>query len=170
MYLVGIRGLRCLFKSIVALRAASEISRILGNNDKSQQYNVRVLPPFIIEANLIHISAAVYRHLVPGTVADDRARIGPNSLHAFLRKQHIVSVVFAVTDDSEVAISWGLLYNLYADRLLNFNMFPLSVYETREFSSAMGARRLCYLSSNHSMNRNQVVRTQTFQLRNPIGQ
>jgi len=27
---------------------------------------------------------------------------------------------------------WGLLYNLYADRLLGFNMFPQSVYETRE--------------------------------------
>ena len=70
---------------------------MLGDNDKSQQYNVRILSPFIIEANLIHISAAVYRHFVPGTVAENRARIGPISLHAFLRKQHIVSVVFAVT-------------------------------------------------------------------------
>lgn len=31
-----------------------------------------------------------------------------------------------------MAIRWGLLYNLYADRLLGFNMFPQSVYETRE--------------------------------------
>ena len=34
--------------------------------------------------------------------------------------------------DSDAAIRWGLLYNLYADRLLGFNMFPQSVYETRE--------------------------------------
>ncbi|KAF9790927.1 hypothetical protein BJ322DRAFT_417052 [Thelephora terrestris] len=27
--------------------------------------------------------------------------------------------------------SWGLLYNLYADRLLGFNMFPQSVYDTQ---------------------------------------
>ena len=37
--------------------------------------------------------------------------------------------------DSEITIRWGLLYNLYADRLLGFNMFPQSVYETREFVS-----------------------------------
>ena len=100
MCLVGILSLRCLtysFKSIVALRAASEIFQMLGDNDKSKQYNVRPLSSFIVETNLIRISVPVYRHLVPGTVADDRARIGPNSLHAFLRKQHIVSVVFAVT-------------------------------------------------------------------------
>ena len=37
--------------------------------------------------------------------------------------------------DSDITVRWGLLYNLYADRLLGFNMFPQSVYETREFSS-----------------------------------
>ena len=100
MYLVGILSLRRLsnpFKSIVALRAASEIFQMLGNNDKSQQYNVRLLSPFIIEANLIYISAAVYRHLIPGAVAENRARIGSISLHAFLWKQHFVSVAFALT-------------------------------------------------------------------------
>ena len=70
---------------------------MLGNNDKSQQYNVRLLSPFIIEANLIYISAAVYRHLIPGAVAENRARIGSISLHAFLWKQHFVSVAFALT-------------------------------------------------------------------------
>ena len=35
--------------------------------------------------------------------------------------------------DSDVFTRWGLLYSLYADRLLEFNMFPQSVYETREF-------------------------------------
>ena len=35
--------------------------------------------------------------------------------------------------NSDVAIRWSLLYNLYADRLLGFNMFPQSVYEIREF-------------------------------------
>ena len=37
--------------------------------------------------------------------------------------------------DSDVITRWGLLYNLYADRLLGFNMFPQSVYDTREFLS-----------------------------------
>ena len=32
----------------------------------------------------------------------------------------------------KVIVRWGLLYNLYADRLLGFNMFPQAVYETRE--------------------------------------
>ena len=70
---------------------------MLGDNDKSKQYNVRPLSSFIVEISLIRISVAVYRHLVPGTMADNRTRVGPISLHAFLRKQHIVSVVFVVT-------------------------------------------------------------------------
>ena len=98
MCLVGIPSLRCLtysFKSIVALRAASEIFQILGDNDKSKQYNVRPLSSFIVETNLIRISVPVYRHLVPGTMAENGALIGPVSLYAFLRKQYIVSVAFS---------------------------------------------------------------------------
>ena len=130
--LVSIRSLRYLFKSIVALRAASEIFQILGDNDKSQEYNVRLLSSFIVEAHLIRVPAAVYRQLTPGTMAENGARVGPVSLYAFLRKQHFVSVTCAViVMILRVAISWGLLYNLYADRLLDFDMFPLSVYETR---------------------------------------
>ena len=52
---------------------------------------------------------------------------------------------------SDAAIRWGLLYNLYADRLLGFNMFPQSVYETREFSSCFVRGVLCQLVSNSSM-------------------
>ena len=36
---------------------------------------------------------------------------------------------------SDVTVRWGLMYNLYADRLLGFNMFPQSVYEARKSSS-----------------------------------
>ena len=42
--------------------------------------------------------------------------------------------------DAYVAIRWGLLYNLYADRLLGFNMFPESVYDIRR----------CYFLSLHT--------------------
>ena len=53
--------------------------------------------------------------------------------------------------NSDVTVRWGLLYNLYADRLLGFNMFPQSVYETREFSSCFVRGVLCQLVSNSSM-------------------
>jgi len=33
----------------------------------------------------------------------------------------------------DVTVRWSLLYNLHADRLPGLNMFPQSVYETREF-------------------------------------
>jgi len=83
-------------KSIIALRAASEIFQILGNNDKSQQY---------------------------GSVAT-----------SFLQQWQSVALS---QDKSHYTLSyrndqsWTLLYNLYPDRLLGFNMFPTSVYQTQ---------------------------------------
>jgi len=83
-------------KSIVALRAASVIFQILGDNDKSQQYN--------------------------------------STASSFLGQWQKIALA---SDQSHYTLSygnntsWGLLYNLYADRLLNFNMFPLFVYETQ---------------------------------------
>jgi hypothetical protein len=50
---------------------------------------------------------------------------------------------------SDVTARWGLLYNLYPDRLLGFNMFPQSVYETREFFLVHIV--LCQLDSNRPM-------------------
>ena len=35
----------------------------------------------------------------------------------------------------DMIIKWGLLYNLFADRLLGFNVFPQSVYDLRKFFS-----------------------------------
>ncbi|KAF9782928.1 hypothetical protein BJ322DRAFT_182840 [Thelephora terrestris] len=83
-------------KSIVALRAASEIFQILGDNEKSQLYN--------------------------------------STASSFLEKWLKIAVS---SDGSHYTLSygsnpyWATLYNLYADRLLGFNMFPLSVYETQ---------------------------------------
>lgn len=34
---------------------------------------------------------------------------------------------------SDPYVRWGLLYNLYADKLLGFNMFPQSVYDIRKY-------------------------------------
>ena len=34
--------------------------------------------------------------------------------------------------DTMMVYSWGLSYNLYADKLLGTNVFPNSVYEMRE--------------------------------------
>jgi hypothetical protein len=42
-----------------------------------------------------------------------------------------ISTTFSVPDC--VTARWGLLYNLYSDLLLGFNMFPQFVYETREY-------------------------------------
>lgn len=83
-------------KSIVALKAASEIFQILGNNEKSQQYN--------------------------------------NAATSFLSQWQTAALS---SDKSHYTLSygdngsWGLLYNLFADRLLGFNMFPQSVYDTQ---------------------------------------
>ena len=76
------------------------------------------------------------------------------------------------SDDSEgSSISWGLLCdNLYADRLLNFNMFPQSVYEMREFYSGLVHVDRGYLVFKLLDHRNQVVHTQAFRLWNSIGQ
>ncbi|KAF9782924.1 hypothetical protein BJ322DRAFT_182136 [Thelephora terrestris] len=83
-------------KSIVALKAASEIFQILGNNDKSQQYN-SVATSFLQQWQAIAISSDKSHYTLS---------YGDNP-------------------------SWGLLYNLYADLLLGFGMFPQSVYQTQ---------------------------------------
>jgi len=83
-------------KSIVAIKAASEIFQILGDTDKSQQYS--------------------------------------NTANSYLQTWQNVALS---SDKSHYTLSygnnpsWGLLYNLYADRLLGFNMFPQTVYETQ---------------------------------------
>ena len=66
--------------------------------------------------------------------------------------------------DSNQIIRWGLLYNLYADRLLGFNMFPQSVYEIRQFL-LKGTVTTCLIN-----NRNKMVFNQNQQFRNPAGQ
>ena len=43
-----------IFKSIVAIKAASEIFRILGDTAKSQQYNVR-RPTFLCDRNEVDL-------------------------------------------------------------------------------------------------------------------
>ena len=71
--------------------------------------------------------------------------------------------------DSNVPIRWGLLYNLYADRLLGFNMFPQSVYETREFDFSV----LCSPMStrpNRITDRDEMVFNQNQRIRNSSGQ
>jgi len=73
-------------------------------------------------------------YLLSGAMAERRALVGQVSLYSFVWVQPIVSVAGVTAVCSDVNIRWGLLYNLYADRLLGFNMFPQSVYETREFS------------------------------------
>ncbi|KAF9653386.1 DUF1793-domain-containing protein [Thelephora ganbajun] len=83
-------------KSIVALKAASEIFQILGDNSKSKQYD-NVAASFLGQWQSVALSSD---------------------------KSHYT---LSYGNDS----SWGLLYNLYADRLLGFNMFPQSVYETQ---------------------------------------
>jgi len=85
-----------LSKSIVALRAASEIFQILGNSDKSQQYG-SVATSFLQQWQTLALSSDKSHYTLS---------YGDNP-------------------------SWGQLYNLYADLLLGFNMFPLSVYETQ---------------------------------------
>ena len=63
--------------------------------------------------------------------------------------------------DSDVTARWGLLYNLYADRLLGFNMFPQSVYETREFSSCFIQRGPVSTRLEPLDDRDKVVFNQT---------
>ena len=68
-------------------------------------------------------------------MAKPRALFRQDSLHSFLWGQPIVSTARGLEVTSVVSdciVRWGLLYNLYADRLLGFNMFPQSVYDTRE--------------------------------------
>jgi len=68
--------------------------------------------------------------------------------------------------DPNATIRWGLLYNLYADRLLGFNMFPQSVYETREFVLFCKASR----QLGKSDDRNKLVFDQNQRVWNPAGQ
>ena len=63
-------------------------------------------------------------------------------------------------------IRWGLLYNLYTDRLLGFNMFPPFVYETREFLCTRTVSPQFKLLND----RNKMVYKQDVQIWNPIGQ
>ena len=122
-------------QSIVALKAASEIFRILGNDVKSKNFDVRCL--FLLyDRDVVEAAVAEYCHLVPGAMAERRALVGQVSLYPLLRKQSIVSIAqgnAVILTILTWLIRWSLLYNLYADRLLGFNMFPKSVYDTREF-------------------------------------
>ena len=79
------------FKSIIALKAASEIFRILGDNEKTQQFEVRrlVLPD---HRKVVKVPATERCHLVPGTMAGYRTLIGQVSLHPSVWEQPIVSV------------------------------------------------------------------------------
>jgi len=83
-------------KSIVALKAASEIFQILGDTNRSQHYS-SVATSFLGQWQSLALSSDKSHYTLS---------YGNNS-------------------------SWGLLYNLYADRLLGFNMFPSSVCETQ---------------------------------------
>jgi hypothetical protein len=79
------------FKSIIALKAASEIFRILGDNEKTQQFGVRRLV-LVYHRKVIKVPAAERCHLVPGAMAGCRALVGQVSLYPLVWKQPIVSV------------------------------------------------------------------------------
>jgi hypothetical protein len=77
-------------KSIVALKAAAEIFNILGDSDKSQQYNVRSPIPSS-RSRMLSMSAAERRHFIPATMANRRALFRQVSLHSLIWGQPVVS-------------------------------------------------------------------------------
>ena len=110
-------------------------------------------------------ATAECRDLIPATMAKRRPIFGQVSLHSFIWGQPIVSTTGGFVCGSNVKyIRWGLLYNLYADRLLGFNMFPQSVYDIRE-------PRLVHLSYGFKPfnDRDKILCNQTLPLRNPVG-
>jgi len=78
------------FQSIVAIKAASEIFRILGDNDKSTQYNVRYL--VLYRRCVVNMSTTEFCHLLPGTMAESCALAGQDPLYPFVWGHLIVSV------------------------------------------------------------------------------
>ena len=87
----SLRSLSHLFKSIIALKAASEIFRILGDDEKTQQFGVRRLV-LIYYRKVVKVCGAERCYLVPGAMAGCRALVGQVSLHPFVWEQPIVSV------------------------------------------------------------------------------
>jgi hypothetical protein len=52
--------------------------------------------------------------------------------------------------------SWGLSYNLYADKLLRLNLFPASVYSMRKYTTSSSCRRILIVLPS-AMGRNRLV-------------
>lgn len=125
-------------KSIVALKAASEIFQILGDNDKSQQYNVRrpIPRPRRSADNTKYVfRRASQHHSCNNGKQSHSLRTRLTTLFRMGTTRREYRRGGGIRDDlrgPDATIRWGLLYNLYADRLLGFDMFPQSVYDTRE--------------------------------------
>ena len=71
---------------------------------------------------------------------------------------------------SDAAARWSQLYNLYADRLLGFNMFPQSVYDIREFLLCPVLLGPASARVNPFDYRDKVVCGQYRRIRDPVGQ
>jgi hypothetical protein len=141
-------------KSIVALKAASEIFLILGDTNRSQHYDVGHLILLYRGCGLICPLQSVATSFLTQwqTVA-----LSLDKSHYTLSYRNDPSYVSSESADFhgfDVTVRWSLLYNLYADRLLGLNVFPPSVYQTREFFCA----RTVLLRFKHLNHRDEVVR------------
>ncbi|KAI0650358.1 DUF1793-domain-containing protein [Trametes meyenii] len=93
-------------KGIIGIKAMSEIAALAGDSEKSTDYNSTALQfaqkwqKLAMSSDGTHLTLAVDSPLVH---------------HA--------------TAQTDASHSWGIAYNLYADRLLGLNLIPNSVYD-----------------------------------------
>ncbi len=108
-------------KGIVGIAAMAEMSDFMGNAGDSQQYNVCQLQPYfvgvlLIFVNLKQANASSYIKLWES--------LASNSGHLL------------PTYDSTDSSAYALMYNMYADRLLQTNLIDQSV-RIRVFTNPM---------------------------------
>lgn len=72
-----------------------------------------------------------------------------------------------LNDGTQPLLSWGLAYNLYADKLLKLNLFPRSVYDRRKTSYCYQRGVYLYLTSlNKKRHGTKLLHVRTKALQN----
>ena len=118
-------------KGIVGIKAMSEIARLLGDTARAENYSVCLLITsrdnyvwtVAGDRDLLCLPGAEFRFVLRWATLDPSRR--NLFVLVFLISYNLLSQ-YGQND------TWGLAYNLYADKLLGTNIFPASIYELRE--------------------------------------